>query len=330
MALYLSKHIDSSLACWIEAVVYQFAVHATWDAYLCTRYENDSNVNKVLLFKRYFCSAEMFLDWIKRGVITKVVKSNDSETPDIYWDELEKTLKACVPLISIPLTEKSENYLESYRNPDSNLFYEVIVDSFCDKSVNCAISLWGYKYKIENISIGKDPFYILTDRLEARIRFISDWASIDEHSRELSVAMAIGDLYDTIKYDLAYQIKSLKTPSEQVIKSACMSVFPVLEKFLRSIAVTKGWKTKNLTLDPLIKKFESANLLSDDTIQLLWMVAKPYRDAVSHGKYLTISVSKVVLATLFDVFVRIGNDLSLNTKNAQPGHSAEHKKLRSR
>jgi len=301
MALYLSKHIDSSLACWIEAVVYQFAVHATWDAYLCTRYENDSNVNKVLLFKRYFCSAEMFLDWIKRGVITKVVKSNDSETPDIYWDELEKTLKACVPLISIPLTEKSENYLESYRNPDSNLFYEVIVDSFCDKSVNCAISLWGYKYKIENISIGKDPFYILTDRLEARIRFIS-----------------------------AYQIKSLKTPSEQVIKSACMSVFPVLEKFLRSIAVTKGWKTKNLTLDPLIKKFESANLLSDDTIQLLWMVAKPYRDAVSHGKYLTISVSKVVLATLFDVFVRIGNDLSLNTKNAQPGHSAEHKKPRSR
>ena len=139
MSLYLSEQIDSTLACWIEAVVHEYAVHATWDGYLCTKNENDNALNKVLLFKRYFCSDEMFLDWIKRGVIAKVIKNKDSKAPEVFWAEVEKTIKACKPLVSIPLTENSEKHLAKYRNPNSNLFYEVIVDSFSEKAVNFSV-----------------------------------------------------------------------------------------------------------------------------------------------------------------------------------------------
>ncbi|MCK4816705.1 hypothetical protein KA005_13120 [bacterium] len=318
MGLYLSDKVDSTLACWIEAVVHEYAVHATWDGYLCTKYDRSESLKKILLFKSYFCSDEMFLDWIKRGVITNVEKKPGTDAPDIFWSEVEKTVEARKPLLSVPLTDQAEKHLEKYRDPNQRLFYEVLVDSFSDQMVNFSISLWGYKYKIENLSIGKDPFYILTDRLEARIRFISDWSSIDENSRSLSADLKRNKIFLPIKNDLEYQINVLKQPSESSIKSACMAMFPTLEKFLRLLAKDKGWKTKNITLDPLIAKFESAGVLSDDTLQLLRMVAKPYRDAVLHGKDLSIPVSKVVLATMFDIFLRIGSEISSGSFNSQP------------
>jgi len=319
MGIYLSEQIDSTLACWIEAVVHEYAVHATWDGYLYTKYDNSNSFKKDILFKRYFCSDEMFLDWIKRGVITKVIKKPGADAPEAFWAVVEKTIEACKPSISVPLTDQAEKHLAKYRDPNHNLFYEVLVDSFSDQLVNFAVSLWGYKYKIENISMGKDPFYILTDRLEARIRFISDWSSIDENSRSLSTSLKRNKIYFPIKNDLEYQIQVLKKPSESSIRSASMAVFPILEKFLRLLARDKGWKTKNLTLSPLITKFESTNAFSDDTIQLLRMVAKPYRDAVSHGKDLSVPVSKVVLATMFDIFLRIGSEISSGSYSSQPG-----------
>ena len=61
------------------------------------------------------------------------------------------------------------------------------------------------------------------------------------------------------------------------------------------------------TLDDLIRRFESAKVVSTETIELLRFIMKPKRDYVEHGRHLPAPLAKLVLATLLDIMSRLGD-----------------------
>ena len=112
---YPSKFVDQHLACWIEAIVHQADTHVKWSGSLCERRDNENKITQGQFISNYFCDTEMFLDWIKRGVICKVEKEPEGHIIDTVWEEIEKTIKICQPIIVIPLTEERQKECEQYR-----------------------------------------------------------------------------------------------------------------------------------------------------------------------------------------------------------------------
>lgn len=299
---YRSMYIASNVACWLKADVHRLDTHAYWSAHLCERREHKRDVACTSLFQDYLCDAEVFLDWIKRGVVAEARQFPKDRGTDFFaeeaWAEVEETLEACKPFLVIPLSDEAVEYSVRYREPDTKLWYEVVVDTFTDEAVTFSLNLWGYKYVLEGLLLPKDPFYILTDRLEARVRFLNTWTSLDEARRELMPVLRASGSLSSIKADLKHAISAPGTLIGPGLDTACRAIFPLLERLLRDVANRRGWPVHRKNFDGLITLFETNRALSDDTIQVLRLVAKPFRDVVLHGRRLAPPLPKSSLLQL--------------------------------
>jgi hypothetical protein len=59
------------------------------------------------------------------------------------------------------------------------------------------------------------------------------------------------------------------------------------------------------TLDKLIQNLVGNLHMSDDLEQMLKLIGKPYRDYVQHGRPLSVTVSKTLLATAMEAFAAV-------------------------
>lgn len=303
-----SPHVSEHLACHLEARVTQLDTHVRWDADLCWRDDRRPKRYRRPLFRGYLCDAEMLLDWIKRHVVVQVDKAAEAAVQPGAWNEVELVLGRSRPLMTFPLTEEAVEFEKRYREPRSDYSYEAVVEHFSARQVHFRLTLWGWKYETPRLKLSRDAFYILTDRLGARVRFLAPWDAFEEGTRKLAPLLDSPPLR-TIKKPLSLELKRLSSPSDDTIDSVCRAMLPLLERLLVDSAHARGWKTRGATLDVLISQFESAGALGEDAVQIARLVTKPYRDFVTHGRRLVPAVARVVLCTTIECFIRLASDL---------------------
>jgi hypothetical protein len=262
------------------------------------------------LFREYFCSSEVLHEFVKRGLVSRVEKQVTKHIIPWAWDELEKTLNACMPYISIPLSQEAEEQQAKYRDPNTDLWFEIVIDTFTEDRVQFSISLWGYKYLLRNLELDKQSYYLLADRLDARIRFVDNWFPLESLSQQLLPLTERSCVLVPVARDLNHELELLRKPTDDQIRSSCRSLFPLLERALREYSSRREWPGKSGNLDVLINQFERADALSKDTIELLRFVAKPKRDYTQHGREMPVPIAKVVLATLIELFVRLAKEVN--------------------
>lgn len=296
------------LAWWVEAEITRVDSHVYWNAFSCKR-KGETYFPKELFFKDYLCSLEMFIDLIKKGMVREIKRKNiegKSHFMDSSWEEIDKTLKACIPFLSIPLTDEALAYQEKYREPDKTHWYEVILHNI-GEIIKFDFLLWGYKYKLSGLQLEKTIFYKFADRLNPNIRFLTDWSSLDEIICALRNTLKRSRILKVIEQDLISEINRLSTADSTTYESVTASMLRLLEKLLRYVRSLKSWQFSANNLDQLINGIANNLSLPDEQLQMLRLISKPYRDYVLHGHPLAFPVAKVLLATVIDLFVRLSD-----------------------
>jgi hypothetical protein len=170
--------------------------------------------------------------------------------------------------------------------------------------------LWSYKYILRNLELEKQNYYLFADYLDARIRFVHNWFPLESLSQQLQPLIKRSAVLRLIETDLNQELSLLRKPTDDQVRSSCRSLFPLLERALREYSSSKGWRGGSGNLNLLINQFEQAAALTTDSIDLLRFVAKPNRDYIGHGRDIPVPIAKLVLATLIDLFARLGTELS--------------------
>lgn len=308
-AYHLSQYKDSHIAFWLVAYVHKLDTHATWSAKFHTKRDDGGPQSSDWLFYEYTCDISVLQEFIKRGIVNateKAVKEKPTDIMDWAWEELTKTINACRPYISIPLSDDAAEHGRNYREPDPNLWFEIVIDSFTDETVKFSISTWGYKYLLTDLILPKQLYYLLADRLDAKIRFVHEWFALESISKRLDHAIQYGKILRPIAADLNHEIALLRSPSDAQIQSSCRSIFPLLERAMREHVESSLSGKKAGTLDNLVRQFESKRTVSPATIELLRFVLKPKRDYIEHGRTLPIVLAKIVLVTTLEILVHFG------------------------
>jgi len=305
---YSSEHKDDSIAFWLKAYIHRLNTHVLWSSKVYTRSDKGEEISSRWFFKDYFCDAEVLHEFVKRGLVVSVKKEVKKHIVEGPWNELQEVIVSCKPHISIPLNEESERHHERYRKPNENFWFEVVVDSFSEELVRFSVSLFGYKYLLSDLELGKQEFYEFEDRLEGKLRFVNDWFPLDVLSKKLGV-LSRKDVLTCVELDLKHELNLLKKPTNAQIKSSCRSIFPLLERVLRDYSEKQEWSGKAGNIDVLISKYEQNKALSKDTIEMLRFVSKPMRDYIQHGREMGVPVAKVVLATTLESLVRLSDEL---------------------
>jgi hypothetical protein len=210
---YLSQYVAQHVATWLEAQVHRLDTHAYWSAELCERSDRDRVVHRSAFFENYCCDGDMLRDWIKRRVVTAVSFDKNEKVLPFWRQRVEATLEGSRPFLSVPLDQSAEAHIREHRDPDPSLWYEAVVDTFADDQVAYGLTLWGYKYPLEGLSSSKDSFYLITDNLGARVRFVNRWLAIDESARELRACLAASHPLAEIRSSVEHTLSTLgRTP----------------------------------------------------------------------------------------------------------------------
>lgn len=296
---YLSRFVSQNMACWLEVSLHRIDTHAYLSADVCWTSDPREQPRRELFFREWVCDRRVLLDWINRGVITRIEQAPRNEEDHLLphaMREVEETMEGNRPSIPSPLTVQQ-------------LWYEAVLDRLSENSAEFELSVWGYKYSLEGLTAPRDAFFILTDRLDARIRLRAHWNALDEALGSVRIrlphSVTLGRVGPFLEHDLKVHGSLTETGVDQLLRS----LFPLFERMLREDAIARGWPTHNLSLDHLIRKLDQANKLANDSKQLASLVAKPYRDVLLHGHCLALPVARVVLVTLLDAFARVARDL---------------------
>ena len=310
--LYLSRFVSQNVGCWLQASLHRIDTHAYLSADVYWTAEGVPRPQREVFFRNWVCDKGVFLDWIKRGVITCVDSaprgSDDHLLPDAMR-EMAVTLEASRPMISIPLSDEAEAHQQQYRDPDRRFWYEAVINRVTNSNAEFDLSLWGYKYELQGLSVPRDVFFILTDRLDARVRLRGVWNLFEEAVSHVRLLAPHSPTLGRIRSELENDLSAHGQFTEEGVDRLLRSLFPLLERMLREDATARGWSTRALKLDGLVRKLESAAALSDDSLQLASLVAKPYRDVILHGRRLALPVARVVLVALLEAFARLARDL---------------------
>ena len=282
---HYTAHLDDQVAFWIVAHVHKLDTHANWSAEWHSRRDSGGPESSGWLFRNYRCDAEILREFKSRGLVSSCL---NSATENIFEDQLEELN-------------------DIRKEADPGIWFELVVDTFTEQTVNFSLSVWAYKYHLENLALPKQLYYLFADRLKAKVRFVHEWFALESASTKLTSVLREGTVLPHVADDLRHELALLRTPSEAQLHASCRSLFPVLERALRQFVESRPSATKTGTLDDLIRRFESARWLEPETIELLRFVMKPKRDYIEHGRKLPTPVAKLVLATLLDVFVRLSD-----------------------
>lgn len=305
---HTNKEID--IAAWWRASVRRADTHVYWSAVSCRRIGmSDERLPDEPLFDNYLCSIEMFLDLIKRKIVADVEKAPLVKEPFFHeesWLEITKTLGESRYLTLNPFG--ADEHEKRYRLPDPFFEYELTIDQIARRTVTFDLVFGGHKYALTDLRVDQSAFYIYADKLKARVRFRTEWASIDEPLNHLLRSLST-DTLKPVRPELEQAISQLRDPKLKSYDPVCAELLRLTEKVLRNVRQKKQWKFKGDTLDSLVTGVSHATSLSEDTTQMLRLVSKPYRDYILHGHSLTPIVAKTVLATTMEAIGRLSSEL---------------------
>ncbi len=279
-----TTHLDDEIGFWIVAHVHKLDSHANWSAQWHSRRRDTGEVSTGWVFRNYECDADILREFIARGIVTKCV---NAVTEHVFDDLL------------MELNEKRHE-------PNLSTWFELAIDTFTEQAVEFSFCVWAYKYHVASASLPKQLYYLFADRLRARVRFVHEWFALESLSSRLEGAIRRGTVLPRVASELEHELLLLKAPSEAQIYSSCRSLFPVLERAMREQVESRPGAARAGTLDDLIRRFESAHWITPETIELLRFVMKPKRDYIEHGRKLPTPIAKLVLSTLLEVLIRLG------------------------
>jgi hypothetical protein len=304
----MSEEID--IAAWWKASVHRADTHVYWAATSCRRVGmSKKRLPDELLFENYVCSIEMFLDLIKRKVVGEIEKVPIGEVPFFHedsWLEITKTYEEGRYLTLNPFG--ANEHERRYRLPDPFFEYELTIDQIAKRTVTFDFVFGGHKYALSDLRVDQSAFYIYADKLNARVRFRTEWASIDEPLGHLLRSVS-ADALKSVRPELEQAISQLRDPKLKSYDPVCAELLRLTEKLLRNVRQQNQWKFKGDTLDGLVAGVSQAASLSEETTQMLKLVSKPYRDYVLHGHSFTPTVAKTVLATTMEAISRLSAEL---------------------
>ena len=280
-----TEHLDDEIGFWIIAHVHKLDSHANWSAEWHSRRSDTGEINSGWLFRNYECDANILREFISRGIVTRC---ENAVTEHIFEDLL------------LELNEER-------REPNHSIWFELVIDTFTEQAVKFSISVWAYKYHFADASLPKQLYYLFADRLRARVRFVHEWFALESLSNKLESAILRGTVLPRVSVDVKHELSLLRAPSESQIHASCRSLFPVLERAMREHIESKPSASRAGTLDDLIRRFESAHWVHPETIELMRFVMKPKRDYIEHGRKLPTPLAKLVLSTLLEVLIRLGD-----------------------
>lgn len=279
-----TAHLDDHIGFWIVAHIHKLDSHANWSAEWYSRREDTGQITTGWLFRNYQCDANILREFVSRGLVTSCVKA----VTEHVFDDL--------------FLELNDGHFDS----DRSIWFEVVIDTFTEQSVKFSLSVWAYKYHLEDVSLPKQLYYLFADRLQAKVRFVHEWFALESLSSKLEGAVRRGTVLPRVAGELTHELALLKAPTDLQIHSSCRSLFPVLERAMREHIESRPAASKAGTLDDLIRRFESSHYVSPETIELLRFVMKPKRDYIEHGRKLPTPLAKLVLSTLLEVLIRLG------------------------
>lgn len=307
---HASEEVD--IAAWWKASVQRADTHVYWSAISCRRVGmSGKRLPDELLFENYLCSIEMFLDLIKRKVVCEIEKVHIGNKPFFHedsWLEITKTQEESRYLTLNPFG--ADEHERKYRLPDPFFEYELTIDQIAKRTVIFDFVFGGHKYALTDLRVDQSAFYVYADKLNARVRFRTEWASIDEPLSHLLRSLSTEAL-KPVRPELEQAISQLRDPKLNSYDPVCAELLRLTEKVLRNVRQRKQWKFKGDTLDGLVTGVSQAASLSEDTTQMLRLVSKPYRDYILHGHSLTPTVAKAVLATIMEAISRLSAELEL-------------------
>jgi len=300
---------DIDIAAWVKASVTRADTHVYWSGISCRRLGSSTRqLPDELLFIDHLCAMEMFLDLIKRRFIGEVERTPTPGKPffsDSAWEAIQATSEACNRTLRVPQSaEELDPERAQYLLPAWHLEYYLDVEKVATDSILFDFSLGGYKYKAKNLVVNQQAFYVYADKLRARVRFKTDWAAVEEAIRPLIGALHSPAL-EPIRTDLRQCIDQLQQPQLRTYESVCAEMLRLTEKLLRKIHELRGWDARGATLDKLIQNLVGNLRTPDDLEQMLKLISKPYRDYVHHGRPLSPTVAKTLLATAMEAIAGI-------------------------
>lgn len=281
---HYTAHLDDEIAFWIVAHVHKLDTHANWSAEWHSRRSDTGEINSGWLFRNYECNVDVLREFISRGIVTQCL---NAVTEHVFDDRL------------LELNEERHE-------PSSSIWFELVIDTFTEQSVKFSFSVWAFKYHLANASLPKQLYYLFADRLRAKVRFVHEWFALESLSSKLEGAIQRGKLLPRVATEIKHELSLLRAPSESQIHASCRSMFPVLERAMREHVESRPGAAKAGTLDDLIRRFESAHWVNPETIELMRFVMKPKRDYIEHGRKLPTPLAKLVLSTLLEVLIRLG------------------------
>lgn len=279
-----TAHLDDQISFWIVAHVHKLDTHAKWSAEWHSSRDGDpAIIRSGWLFRDYTCDVSVLREFVRRGIVNSCV---NARIEHIFEDQLADLNQVC-------------------EEPDLKVWFEIVVETFTEQTVNFSLSVWAYKYHLSSLALPKQLYYLFADRLRAQVRFVHEWFALEAASSKLEAVLHKGKVLPAVAVDLRHELALLRSPSEAQLHASCRSLFPLLERALREFAESRPSATKAGNLDDLIRRFESARWLQSETVALLRFIIKPKRDYIEHGGKLPTPVAKLVLATLLDVLARL-------------------------
>jgi hypothetical protein len=285
IAHHYTAHLDDEIAFWIVAHVHKLDTHANWSAEWHSRRSDSGEVRSGWLFRNYECSTDVLREFVSRGIVTSCLNAATGHVIDDLLQELNH--------------ERTE--------PNWSMWFELVIDTFTEEAVKFSFSAWAYKYHLSDVSLPKQLYYLFADRLSARVRFVHDWFALESLSTKLENAIRRGKVLPRVDAEVRHELLLLKAPSEPQIHTSCRSLFPVLERAMREHVESRPGAARAGTLDDLIRRFEAARWVTPETIELMRFVMKPKRDYLEHGRALPTPLAKLVLSTLLEVLIRLGD-----------------------
>ena len=315
--MHTSDEVD--IAAWWKASVERADTHVYWSAVSCRRIGMSSrHLPDEPLFDKYVCSIEMFLDLIKRKVVCDVEQVSDGKRQFFHkqsWKEIVKTLEEGRFLTLSPFD--ADEHERKYRLPEPFFEYEFTIDRIAQRMVSFDFVFGGHKYPLSNLVVDQSAFYIYADKLNARVRFKNDWASIEEPMQHVLRSLSSVTL-GAVRPELEQALETLRNPNLRSYDPICAELLRLTEKLLRHVRQERQWKFKGDTLDGLVVGVSQALPLSEETAQMLKLVSKPYRDYILHGRSLTPIVAKTVLATTLEALSRLSAELASHAEVPKP------------
>lgn len=296
---------------WLKARVHRVDSHVYWTAITRSK-PPGGRARSDAEFEGLVSEDYIFHDFLRRSVIQEIDQVRRSDEDFIIeecWDELQAFLRA-------PFVFGGDTMMYRVDEPPPHFWYQIDVDSIAPDSVICDITWQGYKNRLSGLVLRKPLFYDVADRLKARLRFRTDWSSLDEIRKSVRIALKQSAVLGCIRDDLEEELRRLDQPSPTIFNSVCSNVFPLLERLLRDIRKKNGWEFGQRNLGQLISGFDSIDAVPDELNSLLDLIVRPYRNHVQHGHPLTPIVSKMTLVTALESIVRLADHFERSNQSA--------------